>query len=168
MYDTGRKSSGGSSVRGNVEMLIRAKTARTAIGLSKDDLLQPREFNKLLVSMGVTFSEEYVKKRVLYFEALRSDGIDANEFQELLEEQIKNNPGKSKNDAVAQALDILIERYGGQEMAEKKHAEDVAMEKNGAFTIIRDKEVIMNKLDESKSSQVADKVMLVDSKEVNI
>jgi len=168
MYDTGRKSSAGSTVRGNIEMLMRAQTAKTAIGLSKDGLLQPREFNKLLVSMGVTFSEEYVKKRVLYFEALRSDGIDANEFQELLVEQIENNPGISKNDAVAEVLDILIERYGGQELAEKKHAEDAAMERNGAFTTIRDKVVMINTPDESKLSQATDEELSVDSTKINI
>jgi len=170
MYNSGNtgynSSFGASTIRGNVEMLIRAKTAQTAIGLSTQDLLQPREFNKLLVSMGVTFSEAYVKKRVLYYELLRPDGIDALEFQELLHEQIENNPGKSKNDAVAEVLDILIERYGGEELAEKRHAEDVAMERNGAFTTIREK--FLDTPDESKSSGAGDEVLVVNPEKDDI
>jgi len=98
--------------------LVKAETAFKAIG--EPEKLRSHEFNALLISMGVPFSESIILERVMKLEALQPDGIDGEEFKTMLEEELEENPDALKGDIIVKVLDHLIGRHGGQEVAKTK------------------------------------------------
>jgi len=95
--------------------LIKPDAAFKAIG--KPENLRSHEFNALLISMGVPFSEIEIVERVIELEALQPEGIDGEEFKSMFEKDLKDNPNALKTDIIIQVLDDLIARHGGEELA---------------------------------------------------
>jgi len=97
--------------------LIEAETVYKVIG--EPERLRSHEFNALLISMGVPFSENDILSRVMRLEALQPEGIDAAEFITTMKKDLKRNPDSLKSDVIVKVLDDLIAHHGGQEVAKK-------------------------------------------------
>jgi len=95
--------------------LVKAATAFKVIG--EPEKLRSHEFNALLISMGVPFSESIILERVMKLEALQPEGIDGDEFKDMLEKELEENPNALKSDTIVGVLDHLIARHGGQAVA---------------------------------------------------
>jgi len=130
--------SGGGSVSmvnlGSVEGMINPETIRSlgGGGGAGSNIMSSHEFNKLLVSMGVPFSDSMVVERVMQLEALNPGGIDANEFQSMLNAECQGNSSEARSDAIARVLDNLINQHGGKEAADSAVAQHHTMEAQGA------------------------------------
>jgi len=113
--------------------LIKAETAFKVIG--EPERLRSHEFNALLISMGVPFSENIILERVMKLEALQPDGIDGDEFKTMLEKELEENPDALKSDIIVNVLDNLIAHHGGQAVAKTAlnthHNREVMLTKAG-------------------------------------
>jgi len=120
----------GSSVR-----LVKAETAFKVIG--EPEKLRSHEFNALLISMGVPFSENIILERVMKLEALQPDGIDGEEFKDMLKKELEENPDALKSDIIVKVLDNLIAHHGGQAVAKTAlkthHNREVMLTKAGTM-----------------------------------
>jgi len=134
-FEEARKTSDGSMALASmcvVDGLIKPGVVRKLSNEPEKKLLTSHEFNRMLISMGVPFSEELVLKRVLELQSLQPNGIDADEFEEMLQNGSNSNHDESRSDAIIRVLEELIVRHGGYEAAAIARAEHHAMEADGA------------------------------------
>jgi Ca2+-binding EF-hand superfamily protein len=115
--------------------------------IGQPEHLRSHEFNALLISMGVPFSENEIVERVLELEALQPEGIDGNEFKRMFEKDLKENPDALKSDVIIKVLDHLIARHGGEELAKT------------AIKTHHDKEIFLEQAAHNKSLS-SDKMIL--------
>jgi len=101
--------------------------------------MRARDFNALLVTMNVPFAEAEIRNRVLDLQALQPEGINAEEFQEAVDEEIRANPDSTKTDAIINVLDDMIHNHGGQEAATQAAAYYHEQEKGGANSTFYEK-----------------------------
>jgi len=97
--------------------LVNPDKAFKAIGEPDQKKLRSHDFNALLISMGVPFSETAILERVMELEAVQPEGIDGEEFKSVLEKDLKENPNALKSDVIIKVLDDLISKHGGEEAA---------------------------------------------------